>query len=212
MKPTVLLDVDGVIANFIDATLELLRRDHRVMCTDDSRNWPCWSMADAIFRQWPKDADCYWGLPPKISVEESTRLLSDVWNSERFATGIRPYEGAIEGVLALMEIADVYFVTSPIWTSKTWTYDRALWLRDHLGIDNRRIIFTSSKHLVHGDIFVDDKPETVEKWRQHNSPAYAVVWDQPYNQGHPELLIRTSDWGTIRRYVELCKDNKMWGY
>ena len=211
MKPTVLLDVDGVVANFIDATLEWLHENHRVMCADDSRNWPCWSMAEATFRQWPNGAVCCWGLPPQISTEEATRLLWDAWNSDNFATRIRPYDGAVEGAKSLMEIADVYFVTSPIWTSKTWMYDRALWLRTYFGVDNGRIIFTSSKHLVRGDIFIDDKLETVEKWSRHNPQAYAVLWNQPYNQDCTGL-IRARDWSVIRRFVALCDDRKTWGY
>lgn len=206
MKPTVLLDVDGVVANFVDATLLELKIHFSVVADHDASDWPIWSMADySGFRQL-----CFSNERPEPKVIST--MLSAVWTQPTFAAAkIRPYDGAIDGVKSLMEIADVYFVTSPIWTSETWTYDRALWLRTYFDIDNSRIIFTSSKHLVRGDIFVDDKPETVEKWKQHNSPAYAVVWDQPYNQGWPDL-IRTSDWGAIRRYVELCKDHKMWGY
>ena len=190
MKPTVLLDVDGVVANFVDETLLKLRTEFDIYAEHDSSNWPVWSIADYTR---------FTSMGPKCpSRQVINTCLSMIWNNDNFAAGISPYDGAVEGVESLMEIADVYFVTSPIWTSETWTYDRALWLRTYFGIDNSHIIFTSSKHLVRGDIFVDDRPETVEKWKQHNSPAYAVVWNQPYNQGHPEL-IRTPYWSTLRR-------------
>lgn len=198
MKPTVLLDVDGVVANFVEATLRRLEEEFNVIANHDSSNWPVWSIADyEHFR---------FAIPgtKKPSREQIRDLLSKIWNEYGFASGIRPYYSALDGVKSLMEIADVYFVTSPIWTSETWTYDRALWLRTYFDIDNSHIIFTSSKHLVRGDIFIDDKPETVEKWKQHNQ-GLAAVWDQPYNRDRQDLQ-RFVSWGGLIRVAQIHAD------
>lgn len=198
MKPTVLLDVDGVVANFVDETLRKLKIHFSVVADHDASDWPVWSMADySGFRQL-----CFSNERPEPKVISA--MLSAVWTQPTFAAGISPYEGALDGVKSLMEIADVYFVTSPIWTSETWTYDRALWLRTYFDIDNSHIIFTSSKHLVRGDIFIDDKPETVEKWKQHNQ-GLAAVWDQPYNRDRQDLQ-RFVSWGGLIRVAQIHAD------
>lgn len=171
-KPSILLDVDGVVADFIsafaDVTFEVTERR--------------FTAADVT--EW--DISKCFGLNPTTE-----RMVYDRIKAPGFAYDrIQPYPGAIEGVRLLRELADVFFVTSPMRNDPhghganplTWMHDREHWLHRHFDVDQHHVVHTSAKQLVRGDVFVDDKPEHVERWRAAHPDGRAFIWDRPYSQ------------------------------
>jgi 5'(3')-deoxyribonucleotidase len=179
----VLLDVDGVIADFTGKVLSEIERilgryyePHQVTQ---------WSIKDAL----------------GLSDRDWKRVVDEVICREGFAYFLDPYPGAVAAVKELA--ADhVYFVTSPWHSSETWCHDRTEWLCKHFGqAQGRKVIHTGHKHLVDGDVLVDDKPETVFEWARVNVRRVGVLWDRPYNQ-RSGLRLRTNDWDRLRQIIE----------
>jgi len=90
----------------------------------------------------------------------------------------------------------VYICTSAITRSQYCAQEKINWIRRHLGeswID--RILITSNKTLVAGDILIDDKPSAGQEskgWKQ-------VLFDAPYNRNCSGPRLR--DWREWRTVV-----------
>lgn len=162
MRPVVLLDCDGVLANLIGMNLRVLAHAGIVRQHDDVTAWDL--------------ADC-------LGLTESERAaLKRSWSRPGFCADIPPYPGAAEAVATLREIADVYAVTAPMSSNPTWMHERREWLKAHMGfVGDSDIIQTSAKHLVRGDLFVEDKASTLQRWAYAWPNGTPVLWRQRYN-------------------------------
>lgn len=160
-KPTVLLDVDGVLADFISGALANLKRLFDIDGKHDHViNWhfeTCFGLTSAQAKQ-----------------------LHDSWTEPGFCAGLPPYVGAVDGVNALREYANVYPLTAPF-NSVPWVSERDAWLGKHFGFSRKAITHTEAKYLVKGDVFVDDKTEHVIAWQAAHPQGVGILWAQPYN-------------------------------
>ncbi len=171
----VLLDVDGVLADFIGRVcatiynLSGLERTPEQVTEFDF----CRSLA----------------LPADVARLVKRHISEEPgwWSS------LEPLPGAVEGVARLREVADVYIVTSPWNSCRTWLHEREAWLATHFGIPHSRVIACSAKHLVAGDMLVDDKTETCAAWEHEQAHmwqkpdgtqgmTFAVQWQTPHNR------------------------------
>lgn len=183
-NPRLLLDVDGVLADFVSGYLDLVevvtrRRYHPEQVTQ-------FDIGGSL------------GLTPAES-SEVKRLLGE---SRGFCLALRMYEGAQDGVARLQQIADVYIVTSPWNSCPTWTHEREAWLKKHFKIPHSRVTHTSAKYLCRGDVFVDDKVDAVIKWRSEHPTSLAVVWNTPHNQLDSYDGPRMNDWSRLAQLVQ----------
>lgn len=179
-RPTVLLDVDGVIADF---------RQLYVGCCNEVN-----STAFTV-----EDTGTAWDFARTMGLSrEQHKKTWEAINRKGQAGKMTLLPGARAGVLALMSIANVYFVTMPVPSSPTWTYDRNAWLSACFRLNaSDHVLYTSQKHLVRGDVFVDDKPEIVLNWLTNNA-GLGVIWGKPPEL--PELKERTfqyDNWNTL---------------
>jgi len=171
----ILLDVDGVLCDFIGGVItlasEITGRPHRV---EDVTRF---------------DFAAELGLDP----EEARGVKSVISNTEGWWQGLAVLPGAIEGVARLREVAEVYIVTSPWNSCRTWLHDRETWLKRHFDIPHSHVLACSAKHLVAGDLFVDDKTETCVAWDDAQASwwqnedgtkgeTFAVQWRTPHNR------------------------------
>ena len=193
-KPVVLLDCDGVIGEFIGHTLTTLAAlgcpSTLVPVQNTQPHWDFW-------QDWiPLD----WKQPLLAHMRRPGWCLS-----------IPVLPGAQEGVAALQEVADVYFVTSPMADAPYWHMERMQWLQTHFGDPDKQVIFCDTKHRVLGDVFVDDKPANVDQYAVHHAVptdgrtrgAKVFLWEQSYNMElhkngllHP-AVVRTGDWALV---------------
>lgn len=79
--------------------------------------------------------------------------------------------------------------------SRHWVFERTEWLKEHFDIDLRHVIHTSSKYLVHGDVFLDDKPDHVEGWRREHPNGLAMLWHTSNTRtlGMDDLRVKSWD-------------------
>ncbi len=183
----VLLDVDGVLADFTSAWIEAYMK-----CGGNR-------ITESDVTDWDFDA-C---VPRASSLREYIRSYT---HAPGFATQLAPYPGAIKAVKRIMQVAHVAFVTSPL-SSRTWAHDRAEWLRNHFG--DCTIVSTSEKHWVAGDLLIDDRADNVLKWLEHWPNGEGIVWERPWNAEYQlrqttdwaSRLYRTNDWADVLEAV-----------
>lgn len=168
-RPIILLDVDGVIADFYGAVARVLylNNSSRPQATK-------WDFIDDLKRQRPGDY--------KVYKQRSSQ--------PSFCLGIDPYDGAADFVNRLREYGEVVAVTSPLTHCPTWCAERRDWLMTNFAFSPDDIIFARRKELVVGDIFIDDKYEHLNAWNDrwcgaHNDGiARCVLIGHPYSEEH----------------------------
>jgi 5'(3')-deoxyribonucleotidase len=114
----------------------------------------------------------------------------DIFKHPGLFRHLEPKENAVDFVKQLNNDFDVYFVTdSPAGTSfcepgKPFSNpadDKRKWIQEHFPFfDHSKIIFSSHKWLIQGDILVDDKPATFLKFQEMGRDA--ILMDAPHNQ------------------------------
>lgn len=157
---TVLLDADGILFDFVDAML----REWMILTGQ------CVS---------PDTITHYDITSNLVGTEGEKRAL---WASNKrpgFCREIHPILPAIAGVRRLERVHDVYVVTAPCKGSLTWCGERVWALSRYFAIPEERVLFTQRKHLVRGDVFVDDSEEHCRRWRESNPDALTVLWRTP---------------------------------
>lgn len=180
-KPCLLLDVDGILADFISPALaEITKLTGFVYHHDDITQWDI--------------MECL-GIPDDVS-----KAAYDNMRREGFCAGIEPYAGTKEGVQLLQEVCDLYIVTSPL-GGPYWAHEREMWLWEHYRIPQKKIISTSAKYRCVGDAFVDDKTSNLEKWRAAHRKGCAVRWNAISNSKDPWDGIGTDNWHELRGIV-----------
>lgn len=163
----ILLDIDGVCANFTKECLDLIEkhtghRHHQDEITDYD-----------IFRA--------------LKREELRHLLSDAAVQAGFCAGIEPLHGAAAVVEELKSLGEVVVVTSPMDTPH-WTYERTEWIARHLGIPREQIVFAKSKHYIGGSFLIDDHADNCNAWHIANRrwaggpEPRAILIDAPWNR------------------------------
>jgi len=187
VKPIVLLDVDGVLADFVGASLRFLR--------------------DRFGLHYTPEQVTEWNLERALKLEPHVyKALCAEFEREDFCTDIEPYPGAVDGVWALRDAGcRVLAVTAPWWSSPTWVHDRSQWLVQHLGFRRDDLHHTSNKASVRGDVLVEDKPETIAAWKVEHPMGAGILWDRPHNRTWPATdMVRTTRWDDVLRIADLA--------
>lgn len=180
VKPIILLDVDGVLADFIG----------HLIAQCESSGTPMPPREDWTF---------YWDTCLTHEQRSAAyRLLDDQLlrpsTGAEFCRTLPVIEGAQEAVAFLSQIGKVYIVTATWRACAGWEKARRDWLKEHFGIHPRDVISTSEKHLVRGDLFIDDKPNQVSAWSEANPFGAARLFHRPHNRGAPFTMQRVHDW------------------
>lgn len=173
--PRVLIDVDGVLADFLAPSLPIL--------------------AGLTGRAWTVDDFKTWDLFDTVPREYEQAFFAAV-NQPGWCRSIPVFPLAQEGVRVLREMAEVYIVTSPMNHVPTWTHEREGWLKEHFHIPHKKVVHTSAKYLCVGDVLVDDRPANIESWEEEHQDGLGLLWDQPYNRDY-QARSRVSTWTEV---------------
>ena len=179
-RPRILIDVDGVLADFSSGAL--------LVCNKLANT--SYTVEDI------KDFDIF-KLPSLKEIEDEAWRLMD---HPGWARTLKVYDGAKDAVKRLKEIGDVRIVTAAVFSGPTFCFDRAQWLEEHFGIVHDDIFFGADKRCVWGDVFIDDKIENIHNWIGENgnlpNTPIAILWDRPWNQNYIShaKVRRLKDW------------------
>jgi hypothetical protein len=107
--------------------------------------------------------------------------------SERagFVLGLDVVDGAREGVAGLLarpDLVELHVVTTSWTGAPYWPGEREAWLGEKLGVPARAVTFTAHKHRLVGDVLVDDKYETLVRWKAHHRRGVAILWRASWNR------------------------------
>lgn len=186
-KPDVLLDVDGILADFTKAALRLVFQvTGRQYSPNDVKTW-----------------DIFDSIPEAEAKTEVYKRMK----APGGCMGIPVYEGAREGMRELRKITNsVIAVTAPFSGSPTWVYEREMWLAEHFAIDRNDVISTDQKFRVHGDILAEDKVLTLESWHDYwvtsGRDPYCVAAFWARDGIDTNFLPRVETWQDLLHLVE----------
>lgn len=160
-KPVILVDCDGVMADFHGAFLREFTRIHgRVVLKEECTRW--------------QFNECI------CTLEEEDVVWDYFARTPGLIEGLSEVDADLTDALAyLRNWARVVCVTSPKAGNKLWAGERIAWLNAR-GFSDKDISNTSDKTLIRGDVLLDDGG--------HNLDAYSyfggcLLFNQPWNQG-----------------------------
>lgn len=158
----ILLDQDGVLADFEHAFLDAWRDRHPDIAPVEFEDRKSFHILEDYAPELRARAEALYTAPGFIS-------------------GLPPVPGAIEAARELLDLGmDVRICSSPLRQYENCVAEKYQWVERHLGRDwTQRLILTRDKTLIQGDILVDDRP-AIEgavrpRWRH-------IVYDAPYNR------------------------------
>lgn len=186
MKKRILIDMDGVICDLITPWFEAYNKDYQDnLLLEDLVSWDT----------------------PNLVKKECGRKIFDYWTHELFLS-LKPIKGAISSIAALVAKGhEVVIVTSPPFGCANAKYT---WLKKHLPfIPYTNIIMASKKHLLQGDVFIDDSPKNVKNMKLHNPLTHIYCPAYKYNDHVSDscLVYEQPDnfWEAVMNQLVLCE-------
>lgn len=176
-----LLDVDGILADFITPALAEVTKLTGVLYAHDT------------VRQW--DIMESLGIPDDVAKTAYQNM-----RCQGFCASINHYPGSVEGVDLLREVCDLYIVTAPL-GGPHWAHERETWLWERFKISRKKVISTSAKYKCVGDVFVDDKTANLEEWQLAHPTGCAIRWEALSNSSEPWGGIKTNNWQELRGII-----------
>ncbi len=155
----ILCDADGVFVDFIGG-----------LCTE---------LGKRGFVRKPADIKS-WSLEESLTPKEARECMH-IMSAPGFCHGLAFYEGGPEFLGALKEEGELFVVTAPFDGSETWERERKARLEPLIARKRVLPISGEFKHLVRGDILIEDHPGTAFEWLQSNTNGHAVLIDRPWN-------------------------------
>jgi 5'-nucleotidase len=177
----ILIDMDGVIADFDGEFLQRWRERHPEKFYIPMEERTAFYVKD----QYP---------------EELKPLVSKILLEPGFFRDMMPIVGGREALLEMEAMGlEVFICTSPLSTYTNCVLEKYEWVEKVLGADwVRRIILTKDKTLIKGDYLIDDKPEitgvdAVPVWEH-------IVYDRPYNKGANKRRLTWKNWKDVLEF------------
>jgi 5'(3')-deoxyribonucleotidase len=177
-----LLDVDGVVADFLPHVLHWLHSD---VLLEEITSWK------------------FFDHLPECEADHARAILCrpEFWSSMPEVAGAR------EGVRELARGYEIVWVTSPWLPCPMWSDVRRVWLANHFNADPEDVIITSRKDVVRGDIYIDDSYDNVVGWscRNQTHSQHGILFDAIHNRSD-RYPIRLYGWERIKELMDMISD------
>ena len=176
-KKRILLDMDGVLSDFISGAVNVLNRtyDKDITMKQYATEFGEWGTYD------------YYG----ITVEEFWRPINQEPN---FWINLKPYPWYKELYNSLCDIGEVTIVTSPS-EDPDCMAQKLKWARHYLGISITEMFFGSRKYLMAGNgILIDDYSKNTEAFATAGGESILI----PSNWNTPDISF-DKVWDTIQK-------------
>ncbi len=122
-----------------------------------------------------------WNIFDELTRDETRRVLK-LWNEPQFWKELSIIENARSGIEGLRHQGyRVVWVTSPWYSCSHWVKIRLEFLKKNFDSNHEDVIFTSSKYLIPGDLFIDDRPKHIKTWQAFNANGRAVMFKTKFN-------------------------------
>lgn len=163
MKKRILVDMDGVLADFDKKVTEIYKEKFPERDYIPLENKTTFYLSEMYPKQYKSDI-------------EEISLMSGFFKT------LEPVEGSLEALMHMDSLGhEIFICTAPISGNKTCASDKFEWVYEYLGKSwIKKVVIAKDKTIISGDYLIDDKPqiEGVEK-----NPSWEhILYDQPYNQ------------------------------
>lgn len=181
-RPLVILDCDDVLADY---------------CGEFRRMVEIY-LSPGVLERESKD-DPTWGIFDRLHMTdpEKAHILKEL-EAPGFCASLPVLPGAVEGVSKLKQIAQVIVATGH-GHGRHWQAERTRWVHRHFGEDIPVILVDPEwKHLIDGDVMIDDRHETLVKWYEALRPM-PILWTTRENEAleeHP-CTVRVRSWDRV---------------
>jgi 5'-nucleotidase len=158
----ILVDMDGVLANFEEKFLEIYRSLYP--------NLP----------YIPVNLRRRFHIREEYPKELEDKVVS-VWTKPGFYLSLDPIDKGLESINEIKNKGhDVFICTSPLSTYENCVLEKYKWVEKYLGNNwVRNIIFTKDKTIVHGNLLIDDNPLI----KGIKNPSFEhIIYDCSYNK------------------------------
>ncbi|MDL5351201.1 hypothetical protein [Microbacterium sp. zg-YB36] len=179
----ILVDMDGVIADWHHAY------DRHVA------SYGARSVGIPTFKQ-----QVAWDLNEGRTDDEKT-IIREVMTLPGFYAELSPIPGAKQALKALLKQGhDVRIVSAPYISNPTCASDKMAWIAKHYGTHwAQRLILTTDKTFVRGDVLIDDKPSVTGT--QAPEWAHIVFGDYAYNRHVRGHRLHSWDMGEVQQAI-----------
>ena len=166
-KPVLLLDMDGIIADF---NLYSLQTYNRIFGTkyDESK------------------VDQYIGDHEVIDKSIDVKALRRPYKDPGSFINLPVIPGSQAAVAKLLKFFDIFVVTTQYYGNPTCVHEKHVWLQRHFPAIADQGVFTKHKPQVKGDILVDDRPSNCAAYKAANPGAKTASlqykWSVPADQ------------------------------
>ena len=127
-------------------------------------------------------------------------ILMSVKDSPGFIRNLKPLPEAIESIEYLHESGhDIVFVSNAT-NSPTAGHEKREWLKYYLGHlwKKPQLVLTYHKHLVKGDVLLEDSPKNLERLEKDVIP---ILFHQHYNRSEKRFR-RVFGWNQFIKWIE----------
>jgi 5'(3')-deoxyribonucleotidase len=161
-KLTILCDLDGIVADLLTPWLSRYNADYGDNLTvTDITDWDIHNCVKS----------------------ECGEKIYDYINEPGFYFNLKPLPGAIDTINSLRNDGhEVVFVTASASAPHT-AEEKLRWIEKHFGMSRRDVFIGHKKHLVKGDVFIDDSPKNLMKYREAWPDALICTIAYPHNVG-----------------------------
>lgn len=167
-----LLDLDGVVTDFIGAAYKLF-----------------FERTGVLYH--PRDLKQH-AIVGHIG-QAHYDTMEECFNEPGFFYGLRPYPDALDHVNGLIDEGhDIHICTSPTMMKHPKTGKRVVngrcaeekfaWVAEHLPRLMRKMSVTTDKRHFRADALLDDGDHNILPWAEEHHDKLAVVIDQPWNE------------------------------
>jgi len=170
------VDMDGVLANFSDASLRMIKEVWNIDFKKEDIKIP--RTADLVYYK-------LFDNHQRAQYPGGPRDLYNIICPPEFFYELEPFEGAIETLKMLCEKYDVTIITKPL----EWVHcpdEKARWLEKYLPDSTYELVMVGSmevKGLLDVDIMIDDDTRVIKSL----NGAVPIVVRQPWNEEYLKL-------------------------
>lgn len=169
-KPVLLLDMDGVVANFAKTLIEEYNKTFNASLSLDQ--WTSFEVSHCFGK-------------------EAFDKMEPLYNAPGFFEKIEPYPGSLEVINDVAEKVHIEVCSTPTklplsdgkrQLNPHCAFEKFEWIHKHLPVLSNNITLTTRKHLLQADVLVDDALHNIATWCKSNPGGIGFLVDRGWNQ------------------------------